>query len=93
MNKIIEVFFEKIGHNGVSIGKFNNKIVFVYGVLPKEIAKIKVLKEAKNFIEGELVEIIEKSQFRVENKENHYLSCSLWQVLNYDFQIELKKIY
>lgn len=53
MNKIISVVFEKIGHNGVSIGRFNNKIVFAYGVLPGEKVKINILKEKKNFIEGE----------------------------------------
>ncbi|MER3581284.1 MAG: 23S rRNA (uracil(1939)-C(5))-methyltransferase RlmD [Patescibacteria group bacterium] len=89
--KEIEVYFEKIGHNGVSIGKLNGKVVFAYGVLPGERAKVRILKEKKNFIEGEIVEIIEKSKNRVEFKEDHYLSCSPWQCFSYDFQIETKK--
>ena len=90
-NKEIIVEFEKIGHNGVSIGRYNNKVVFTYGVLPNEKAKIKVLKEKKNFIEGELIEIIEKSVYRVPEQENHYLACSPWQTFDYNFQVELKK--
>lgn len=89
--KEIIVVFEKIGHNGVSIGKYNNKIVFAYGVLPNEKAKILVLKEKKDYLEGELIEVIEKSPYRIEAKENHYLSCSPWQTFDYNFQTKIKK--
>jgi len=89
--KEIVVDFEKIGHNGVGIGKYNNKVVFAYGVLPGEKVKIKVLKEKKNFIKGEVAEVLEKSKFRVNETESHYLSCSPWQVFDYNYQVELKK--
>ena len=89
--KEIVVSFEKIGHNGVSIGKYNGKIVFAYGVLPGEKVKVKVLKEKKDFIKGEVVEVLEKSKFRINEIENHYLSCSPWQVFDYNYQVELKK--
>ncbi len=91
LKKEIDVYFEKIGHNGVSIGKLNGKVVFAYGVLPGEKAKIRIIKEKRDFIEGELVEIIEKSKYRVEAKEDHYLSCSPWQSFSYDFQVQTKK--
>lgn len=91
MAKEIIVEFEKIGEDGVSIGKFENKIVFAYGVLPEEIAKIRIIKKKKDFIEGEVIEIIKASKHRVPFKENHYLSCSPWQVFEYNYQIELKK--
>ena len=84
------VRFEKIVPEGKSLGRFNGKIVFCYGILPEEVAKIKVLKEKNNYIEGELVEIIEKSPYRVETKEEHYLSCSCWQGFDYKKQVELK---
>jgi 23S rRNA (uracil1939-C5)-methyltransferase len=89
--KEIIVEFEKIGHNGVSIGRYNGKIVFAYGILPKEKAKIKVTQEKKNLIKGEIVEILEKSKHRIQELENHYLSCSPWQVFAYNYQIELKR--
>lgn len=90
--KIIEVTFEKIGHNGVSVGQKDGKVVFAYGVLPGEIAKIKVWKDKKNFCEGEVLEIIKPSSLRREPKEDHYLSCSPWQVFDYQFQIETKRL-
>lgn len=89
--KELIVTFEKIGHNGVSIGHFNHKVVFAYGILPHEKAKIRILKEKHNFIEGELIEILEKSPHRIEPKEDHYLICSPWQTFAYSYQVELKK--
>jgi 23S rRNA (uracil1939-C5)-methyltransferase len=89
--KEIIVEFEKIGHNGVSIGRYDGKVVFAYGVLPEEKAKIKVTQEKKNLIKGEVVEILEKSKYRIQELENHYLSCSPWQVFAYNYQIELKR--
>jgi len=83
--------FNQIGHNGISIGRYNNKIVFAYGILPGEKVKILINKEKKDFIEGEVTEIMEKSLYRRKPQENHYLSCSPWQVFDYDYQIELKK--
>ncbi|GIW66660.1 MAG: 23S rRNA (uracil-5-)-methyltransferase RumA [Candidatus Parcubacteria bacterium] len=83
--------FEKIGHNGTTIGRVNNKIVFSYGVLPGERVKIKICQDKKNFLKGEPIEIIKPSHFRIEPLENHYLSCSPWQVFDYNFQVELKK--
>jgi 23S rRNA (uracil1939-C5)-methyltransferase len=89
--KEIVVEFEKIGHNGVSIGRYNGKVVFAYGVLPGEKAKIKVTQEKKNLIKGEVVEILEKSKYRIQELEDHYLSCSPWQVFAYNYQVEIKK--
>lgn len=89
--KEIEVLFEKIGDNGVSIGRYNGKVVFSYGVIPGERAKILITQEKKNFIKGEVLEILEKSPYRIEAKEDHYLSCSPWQTFDYKLQVELKK--
>jgi len=89
--KEIIVDFEKIGHNGASIGKYNNKIVFAYGVLPGERVKIKVIKEKRNLIKGEILEILRESKYRIKEKEEHYLFCSPWQVFDYDYQVKLKK--
>jgi 23S rRNA (uracil1939-C5)-methyltransferase len=89
--KEIIVEFEKIGHNGVSIGRYNGRVVFAYGVLPEEKAKIRITKEKKNLIKGEVVEILEKSKYRIKESEDHYLSCSPWQVFAYNYQVEIKR--
>jgi 23S rRNA (uracil1939-C5)-methyltransferase len=83
--KEIIVEFEKIGHNGISIGRYDGKIVFVYGILPGERAKIKVTKEKKNLIKGEIVEILEKSKLKdgcklISDKANEIASFILEKI-------------
>ncbi len=89
--KTLEVEFVKIVGEGKTLGRKNGKVVFSYGVLPSELALIKVVREKRNFIEGEVLEIKTKSEFRVEPLEDHYLSCSCWQIIKYEKQIEYKK--
>ncbi|AWB10986.1 23S rRNA m(5)U methyltransferase [Thermodesulfobium acidiphilum] len=82
--------FEKIVSSGRALGKNCGKVVFCYGVLPGEVAEVKFVREKKDYIEAELVNVIEPSRFRILPKESHYLSCSPWQTIDYKYQIRLK---
>lgn len=87
----ITLEFKKIVGEGKALGRSEGKVVFCYGVLPEETARVRVTFEKKNFADAELLEIITPSPKRVEPKEDHYLSCSPWQVMEYGFQCETKK--
>ena len=87
----ITLEFKKIVGEGKALGRSEGKVVFCYGVLPDETAKVRVTFEKKNFAEAELLEIVTPSPKRVAPKEDHYLSCSPWQVMDYAFQCETKK--
>lgn len=88
----MQVRIEKIVPEGKSLARLEDgKVVFVWGGLPDELIEINITKNKKNFAEGEIVEIVEKSPDRVEPAEDHYLICSPWQILPYAKQIELKK--
>jgi 23S rRNA (uracil1939-C5)-methyltransferase len=87
----ITLEFKKIVGEGKALGRSEGKVVFCYGVLPDETARVRTTFEKKNFAEAELLEIITPSPKRVEPKEDHYLSCSPWQVMEYGFQCETKK--
>ncbi|MEM4648175.1 MAG: 23S rRNA (uracil(1939)-C(5))-methyltransferase RlmD [Candidatus Pacearchaeota archaeon] len=89
--KEIILEFQKITANGQALGFFNKKAVFCYGVLPQEIAKVKILKEKKDFIITEPIEIIKKNNLRIKPKESHYLSCSPFQICQYEFEKQIKK--
>ncbi|MEM3830521.1 MAG: TRAM domain-containing protein [Conexivisphaerales archaeon] len=54
--KEIIVEFQKIVPEGKSLGKFNGKVVFAYGILPYEKARVRIIKEKKNYLEAELCE-------------------------------------
>ncbi|MBI4351408.1 MAG: 23S rRNA (uracil(1939)-C(5))-methyltransferase RlmD [Elusimicrobia bacterium] len=87
----ITLEFKKIVGEGKALGRSEGKVVFCYGVLPEETARVRVTFEKKNFAEAELLEIIKPSPKRVAPREDHYLSCSPWQVMDYAFQCETKK--
>jgi len=91
LNDIIELEFKKIVGEGKALGRYDGKVVFCYGILPGETARVKITFEKRNFMEAELVEIITPSPKRVPAKEEHYISCSPWQIMEYPCQAETKK--
>lgn len=64
MKVIVDI--EKLDNFGRGIAYFNNKICFIKNSYPKEKVEIKITKEHKNYIEGEIVQIISKSSDRLD---------------------------
>jgi len=64
MKVIVDI--EKLDNFGRGIAYFNNKICFIKNSYPKEKVEIKIIKEHKNYIEGEIVQIINKSPDRLD---------------------------
>ena len=92
MHKELTLDFTKIVGEGKALGRTKGKVVFSYGVLPGETARVQVTREKRNFIEAGLIEIVGKpSPERIKPLEDHFLSCSPWQIMNYDYQAKTKK--
>lgn len=87
----ITLEFEKIAGEGKALGHSEGKVIFCYGVLPGETARVITKYEKKNFAEAELLEIIKPSPRRVKPAEDHYMCCSPWQVMDYSLQAEIKQ--
>ena len=94
-NKEYIVDIVDIGQGGVGIGKNEGFTVFVDGGLVQDKIKVKITKSKKNYAVGDIVEIIEKSPFRVERKCSESLrqcgGCQI-QELDYQKQLDVKKI-
>ena len=88
----ITLEFQKIVGEGKALGRSEGKVIFCYGVLPGETAKVRTTYEKKNFAETELIEILKPSPKRIQPREDHYLSCSPWQAMDYGLQTETKKV-
>lgn len=82
-----------IGQGGVGIGKYDGFTVFVDGGLIQDKIKVKINKSKKNYAVGDIVEIIEKSPFRVERACSDSLKecggCQI-QELDYKNQLDIK---
>lgn len=85
--------FHDFSHDGLGVGKIGSKVVFVDGVLPQEVAAIKITKEKKNYLEGHLLQIQQKSPDRIEPICPKFGSCGGCQVmhLKYEKQTYFKK--
>lgn len=63
---------------------------FILNALPNEIVEVEIHnKKHKNYF-GNAVSIQNISENRIEPKEDHYTSCSPWQILKYEEQIKNK---
>lgn len=92
-NKEYVVEIVDIGQGGVGIGKYEGFTVFVEGGLIQDKVKVRINKSKKNYAVGDIVEIIEKSPFRVDRICSDDLKdcggCQI-QELDYNKQLELK---
>ncbi|MCX7759323.1 MAG: methyltransferase [bacterium] len=88
---IEKVYFQDIDLDGACLGYVGGKKVRAFGVLPGETAKVKVVKKRREFLEVVPVEILDSSPYRVNPIEEHFISCSPWQVMDYNYQLFLKK--
>lgn len=82
------------GAKGVSVGKTTDgKSILVKGAIPGDLVNIRVKKNKSSYIEGDAVEIIEHSPWKVAAKCKHFGLCGgcKWQSLDYAKQLEFKQ--
>lgn len=92
-NDYIDVEFIDLTHEGQGVAKINSFPIFVPGGLPGERAQIKVLNVKKNYGYGKLIEMKERSPYRIDipkTEINKYGGCQL-QHMSYEGQLQFKQ--
>jgi 23S rRNA (uracil1939-C5)-methyltransferase len=91
-NKDYIIDITGMGYEGEGVGKLNNFTIFVQGALLGESVKIKIVKVAKNYAHGKLLEVIKASEYRVEPVCGIYKRCGGCQMqhMSYEGQLEFK---
>lgn len=89
--QIITVTIEKLTAEGYGYVKHNDTDVFIIGALPGETVEARIIKKRKGRRWAVVEKIVIPITERIEPQEDHYLSCSPWQMFPYEKQIELKK--
>lgn len=82
------------GAKGVAIGRTEEgKAVMVSGAIPGDVVNVRVKKAKSKYYEGEALEVVERSPFRVEAKCIHFGVCGgcKWQNMSYEKQLEFKQ--
>ncbi len=69
------------------------KVLFVRYVLPGELVKVKIYKEAKDYAMADPLEIIEKSPIRVDAPCEYFAMCGGcdYQMTSYEDQLKIKQ--
>ncbi|EKD76308.1 MAG: hypothetical protein ACD_43C00157G0002 [uncultured bacterium] len=86
----MEIKIEKLVFGGQGLGRHEGKVVFVWGVLPGETVLVRLLRNKKDYAEGVVEQVIKPAPQRIAPLEDHYLSCSPWQVLTPAAEAEWK---
>jgi 23S rRNA (uracil1939-C5)-methyltransferase len=89
--QLVTVTVDKLSAEGFGHLIHNEMDLYVIGCLPGETVVARIVKKRKGKRWAIVQEVITPSPDRIEALENHYLSCSPWQVIPYPKQIELKK--
>ena len=87
----VEIF--GLNHQGMGIGKINNKIIFVEHALVGEIVEVEIIREYKKYLLGKVKKIIKKSNDRCNFLCKYYSKCGGCNIgiLDYNKQLEFKK--
>ncbi|RUR11083.1 23S rRNA (uracil(1939)-C(5))-methyltransferase RlmD [Legionella septentrionalis] len=71
----VQAVIEKLSHDGRGIARIEGKTTFVQGALSGETVTFEYLRQKKDFDEGKLLSIMERSQDRSEPACSHYDLC------------------
>lgn len=89
----LKLTIKRLGINGEGIGYYEHKLVFVPGALPTEKVVVNVIEDLHNFIRAELVEILRKSDDRIQPVDDYANDVGGFELENlaYDKQLTFKR--
>lgn len=68
-----------------------HKRAFVWGGLPGELVKLKIIKQRAGILEAQVAEVLEASPQRIDAADPEiYISTSPWQIYDFDYEQQLK---
>ncbi|MBI4353376.1 MAG: class I SAM-dependent RNA methyltransferase [Candidatus Omnitrophica bacterium] len=82
---------EKLIFGGQGLAKKDGKTCLAWNALPGEEVKARILKKHHGVFESIAEEILKPSPRRIEPLEEHFLSCSPWQILSWEAENEWKR--
>lgn len=86
----LEIDITGLGDGPDGLGKVDNYIIFVPGVLPGERAYVRITSANRKFARAELLELLTQSPDRVEPRCPHFLQCGGCHRQHQDYQAQLR---
>ena len=72
---ITSIKIDRLSYDGKGIGYIDGKVAFVCGALPGEEVSVKVISDKKSYYECELVDVITRSDKRIESACPYFNIC------------------
>jgi len=77
-----KIKINKLVFGGQGLGETpTGKKAFVWNALPGELVEVEFTKKKRGYVEAVAENIIDPSKDRIDPKEDHFLSCSPWQIM------------
>lgn len=93
LHQKLTIEIEKSAFEGKSIARKDGFVIFVTGAVPGDIAEIEIIQKKKSYSLAKAINIIKKSDSRVEPECKYFGVCGgcNWQNLSYLKQLEYKR--
>lgn len=93
MDDVFESKVETLAFGGKGIVRQNGMVVFIPFAIPDDLIRYRIVEKKSSYATGELLEIIEPSQDRIQPRCPYFGVCGGCQLqnLNYEKQLEHKK--
>lgn len=93
---MIRIKIEKLVEGGQGIGyskdpTYVGQTFFVWNALPEEEVDAEIVNKKNGIYEARVINIIKPSPHRIDPIEDHFLSCSPWQTMDFEYENETKK--
>jgi 23S rRNA (uracil1939-C5)-methyltransferase len=90
--RIVDLKIEDIAFGGKGVGREQGKAVFVPYTIESEVVSAEILREKKQFIEAELLEVKERSEHRLTPECPYFGRCGgcAYQHIDYEHQLAIK---
>jgi len=91
---MLEIKIDKLSYGGAGVGRADGKVVFVYGGVPGDIVKIKIVQEKGSYNRAVIEDFIVRSEERVQPECKFFANCGgcCWQDVNYKTQLREKQL-
>ena len=86
----VELKIDHLANLGMGVGRVNGWVVMVPFVIPGELVKVRIYRNHSQYSEGDLLEILESSKYRVSPKCSLFESCGGCQYQHIDYGEQLK---
>ncbi|MDD4603574.1 MAG: 23S rRNA (uracil(1939)-C(5))-methyltransferase RlmD [Bacteroidales bacterium] len=81
------------GSEGMSVGKVNDKVIFVPFVVPGDVVDVQIVRRKKKYLEGKAIKFHTLSTKRIDPHCSHFGVCGgcRWQNMQYSEQLYYKQ--